>query len=78
MGGGDFLGISATIASVVMRSPATEAAPCKASLADYLERKGLLSQTSADDSYDPDGFFLDQGPNKKKKKPVPEDDFFFF
>jgi hypothetical protein len=48
------------------------------SLADYLERKGLLSQTSADDSYDPDGFFLDQGPNKKKKKPVPEDDFFFF
>jgi hypothetical protein len=46
------------------------------SLADYLEQKGLLSQSSADDSYDPDGFFLDQGPNKKKK-PVPEDDFFF-
>ncbi len=37
------------------------------SLADYLERKGLLSQTSAEDGYDPDGFFLDEGPNKKKK-----------
>ncbi len=49
------------------------------SLADYLERKGLLSQTSADDSYDPDGFFLDEGPNvKKKKKPVQDDEFFFF
>jgi hypothetical protein len=47
------------------------------SLADYLERKGLLS--SADDSYDPDGFFLDEGPNaKKKKKPVQDDEFFFF
>lgn len=49
------------------------------SLADYLERKGLLSQTSAEDSYDPDGFFLDEGPNvKKKKKPVQDDEFFFF
>jgi len=47
------------------------------SLADYLERKGLLSQTSAEDGYDPDGFFLDEGPNKKKK-PVQDDDFFFF
>ena len=47
------------------------------SLADYLARKGLLSQSSADESYDPDGFFLDEGPNKKKK-PLPEDDFFFF
>lgn len=49
------------------------------SLADYLERKGLLSQTSsqADESYDPDGFFLDEGPNRKKR-PVVEDDFFFF
>jgi len=47
------------------------------SLADYLERKGLLSQTSAEDSYDPDGFFLDEGPNRKKK-PVQDDDFFFF
>lgn len=47
------------------------------SLADYLEQKGLLSQSSADDSYDPDGFFLDQGPNKKKK-PLPDDEFFFF
>jgi len=47
------------------------------SLADYLERKGLLSQTSAEEGYDPDGFFLDEGPNKKKK-PVQDDDFFFF
>jgi hypothetical protein len=47
------------------------------SLADYLERKGLLSQSSAEDSYDPDGFFLDQGPNKKKR-PVVEEDFFLF
>ncbi|HEV2518647.1 MAG TPA: hypothetical protein VGV07_25595 [Devosia sp.] len=47
------------------------------SLADYLERKGLLSQSSAEDGYDPDGFFLDEGPNKKKK-PVQDDDFFFF
>jgi len=47
------------------------------SLADYLERKGLLSQTSAEDGYDPDGFYLDEGPNKKKK-PVQDDDFFFF
>jgi hypothetical protein len=47
------------------------------SLADYLERKGLLSQSSAEESYDPDGFFLDEGPNKKKK-PLPEDEFFFF
>lgn len=48
------------------------------SLADYLERKGLLSQTSAEEGYDPDGFYLDEGPNKKKKKPVQDDDFFFF
>lgn len=48
------------------------------SLADYLERKGLLSQTSAEDSYDPDGFFLDEGPNVKKKQPVQDDEFFFF
>jgi hypothetical protein len=47
------------------------------SLADYLERKGLLSQTSAEDSYDADGFFLDEGPNRKKK-PVQDDDFFLF
>ncbi len=47
------------------------------SLADYLEQRGLLSQSSAEESYDPDGFFLDEGPNKKKKQ-VPEDDFFFF
>ncbi|WP_055045195.1 hypothetical protein [Devosia sp. A16] len=47
------------------------------SLADYLERKGLLSETSAEDSYDPDGFFLDEGPNRKKR-PVAEEDFFLF
>ena len=49
----------------------------RAQTADYLERKGLLSQSSAEDGYDPDGFFLDEGPNKKKK-PVQDDDFFFF
>lgn len=47
------------------------------SLADYLERKGLLSQTSAEDSYDPDGFFLDEGPNRKKR-PVRDHEYFFF
>jgi hypothetical protein len=47
------------------------------SLADYLEQKGLLSQSSVDEGYDPDGFFLDEGPNKKKK-PLPDDEFFFF
>jgi len=41
------------------------------SLADYLERKGLLSgstQQASDSDYDPDGFYLDQGPNKPRKK----------
>lgn len=58
------------------------------SLADYLERKGLLSKTSAPasgsqawgsqapDSYDPDGFYLDEGPNNRPKRP--QDDFFLF
>eukprot|EP00611_Tribonema_gayanum_P000973 TRINITY_DN10734_c0_g1_i1.p1 TRINITY_DN10734_c0_g1~~TRINITY_DN10734_c0_g1_i1.p1 ORF type:complete len:247 (+),score=58.91 TRINITY_DN10734_c0_g1_i1:113-853(+) len=48
------------------------------SLADYLEQKGLLSQTSAEEGYDPDGFYLDEGPNKKKKRPMQDEDFFFF
>lgn len=39
------------------------------SLADYLERKGLLSKNSpqASDDYDPDGFYLDEGPNRPKR-----------
>lgn len=44
------------------------------SLADYLERRGLLSDASyseeyvGDETYDPDGFYLSDGPNKKKRK----------
>lgn len=45
------------------------------SLADYLERRGLLSDASyteeyvgGDDAYDPDGFYLSDGPNKVKGK----------
>ncbi|MDB5539105.1 MAG: hypothetical protein JWQ89_832 [Devosia sp.] len=47
------------------------------SLADYLARKGLLSETSAQpsDNYDPDGFYLDEGPNRPRR---PRNDFFLF
>jgi hypothetical protein len=48
------------------------------SLADYLERKGLMSDSSASsDSYDPDGFYLDEGPNTVKR-PKKNLDFFLF
>jgi hypothetical protein len=53
------------------------------SLADYLERRGMLSedrsQASASD-YDPDGFFLDEGPNSDRRliRRVRPRDFFFF
>lgn len=46
------------------------------SLADYLAKKGLLSDSStqASDDYDADGFYLDEGPNRQR----PQDDFFLF
>lgn len=53
------------------------------SLADYLERKGLLSGSgpaSEPDttSYDPNGFFLDEGPNSSRVRRVDEDGFLLF
>jgi hypothetical protein len=62
------------------------------SLADYLERKGLMNgndastQASRDDdaNYDPDGFFLDDGPNNDRsdarviRRVKRNNDFFFF
>ncbi len=53
------------------------------SLADYLERNGLLNGNGAaaeteDSSYDPDGFFLDEGPNRSRARRVYEDGFFLF
>lgn len=57
------------------------------SLAEYLERRGLMSgsneQASAED-YDPDGFFLDEGSNNRegarvvRRLPRRNNDFFFF
>jgi hypothetical protein len=48
------------------------------SLADYLERKGLLSEANsqASENYDPDGFFLDEGPNRPRRQK--DLDFFLF
>lgn len=49
------------------------------SLADYLERRGLLSDAEPQagyDTYDPDGFFLDEGPNNSRVR-GPRDEFFF-
>lgn len=45
------------------------------SLADYLERRGLLSDSSqatapGPSEYDPDGFFLDEGPNGPRRSRV--------
>lgn len=54
------------------------------SLADYLERNGLLDDGSAAPSepeatsYDPDGFFLDEGPNRSRVRRLDEDGFFLF
>lgn len=53
------------------------------SLADYLERNGLMNGNGAapqteDSSYDPDGFFLDEGPNRSRARRVDEDGFFLF
>lgn len=42
------------------------------SLADYLARKGLISQAEqaqpADSGYDPNGYFLNEGPNRSKAR----------
>ena len=51
------------------------------SLADYLAQKGLLSEDTAQaesaDNFDPDGFFLDEGPNDQRYiRPAEEWDFF--
>jgi hypothetical protein len=53
------------------------------SLADYLERNGLLNGNGTapeaeESSYDPDGFFLDEGPNRSRARRVDEDGFFLF
>lgn len=42
------------------------------SLADYLERKGLMSDASAPNTreYDADGFFLSDGPNRQSRSRV--------
>lgn len=54
------------------------------SLADYLERRGLInngSQAQASD-YDEDGFFLDEGPNndnsRRRARRLPPQEFFLF
>lgn len=57
------------------------------SLAQYLERKGLLDETpnadagseaDASSDYDPDGFFLDEGPNAGEPKRKRLDELWFF
>ena len=53
------------------------------SLADYLERRGLLSGRGTPvepeaTSYDPDGFFLDEGPNRSRVRRIDEDGFVLF
>lgn len=51
------------------------------SLADYLERRGLISGSDQASEYDADGFFLSDGPNKSKAKRRhvnDEVDFFLF
>lgn len=44
------------------------------SLADYLERKGLISEADqaqpVDSDYDPNGFFLNEGPNRSNARVV--------
>lgn len=55
------------------------------SLAEYLERKGLISESDLaaerlNSQFDADGFFLSDGPNnsKAKRRRVEDGDFFFF
>ena len=56
-------------------------------LADYLARKGLLDNNESrsqaardDDEYDPDGFYLRDGPNndQRRVRRTPPQDFFLF
>ena len=52
------------------------------SLADYLARKGLLSGSAApqqpvSEEYDPDGFYLDEGPNVTRRLRQREDFWLF-
>lgn len=52
------------------------------SLADYLEKQGLLSdnapqQPRASEEYDADGFYLDEGPNRTRRL-RPAEDFWLF
>ena len=49
------------------------------SLAEYLQRKGLMSESTsqASDDYDADGFYLDEGPNRPRR-PKKDWDFFLF
>jgi hypothetical protein len=53
------------------------------SLADYLERNGLLANDEAasepvSGEYDPDGFFLDEGPNRSRVRRLDDEGFFLF
>lgn len=55
------------------------------SLADYLERRGLISEAEqarpVDSDYDPDGFFLSDGPNRSEVRVVrriKKPEFFLF
>lgn len=54
------------------------------SLAEYLERRGLMSdsaqQASASSDYDADGFFLDEGPNNDRRliRRIRPREFFLF
>jgi hypothetical protein len=54
------------------------------SLSDYLQRNGLIdegapSEQRFDDNYDPDGFFLSDGPERPRRNyPRPREDGWFF
>lgn len=53
------------------------------SLADYLERRGLISTNGSgsaanDSDYDPDGFFLDEGPNGNDRRRLRDESDFDF
>jgi hypothetical protein len=54
------------------------------SLADYLERRGLLSdasyteETVGNDEFDSDGFYLSDGPNNRRNRRDNDDSFIVF
>lgn len=53
------------------------------SLAEFLERNGLLADDQAasepaSSPYDPDGFFLDEGPNRSRVRRLDDQGFFLF